>query len=111
VVAIPAITVPNTGNGEAKDMDAESIMNVETRMVPDWTWKDKRKGFQDLWKRRRRVPDNAKGGSKLALYAGAPSNCPETPRGKKAPPSKNSWKKLKGTCNSCSIQGHKAVDC
>jgi hypothetical protein len=24
---------------------------------------------------------------------------------------KNSWKKFKGTCNSCGIQGHKTVDC
>jgi hypothetical protein len=86
VVATPAITAPNIGDGEAQEMDAESITNVETRMVSDWTWKDVRKAFQDFWKRRLRVADDTKDGAKLALYASGLSNRPEMPRWKKAAP-------------------------
>jgi hypothetical protein len=59
----------------------------------------------------KQIADDAKCGAKLASFAGAPANLPEMPIWKKAPPSKNSWKKFKGTCNSCGTRGRKAVDC
>ncbi len=110
VIEIPTIATPNDG-GTAQDVDTASTAHTETRSVSDWTWINVRKAYQDFWKRRLRIPDDVKGSTKLALYAGAQPTRPEMPRWKKALSPKNSWKKFKGTCNSCGIQGHKAVDC
>jgi hypothetical protein len=110
VVEIPTITTPNDG-GEARDVETASTTNTETRSVSDWTWTNVRKAYQYFWKCGLKNTDSKTGSTKLALYASVLSKHPEMPRWKKAPSPENSWKKFKGMCNLCGIQGHKAADC
>jgi len=76
-----------------------AMQAIQIMPVANHTLKAVQQIYVDLWnvKYKNKTPVNTEN---VALYTNGSGNKSGKP-----------WKKLKGDCNYCSIQGHKAADC